>query len=60
MVQPLSREAPGKQMATGLALKVPEPYAGKLARTVLMGRKLSGCTSLKNKDNGQKRADHPM
>ncbi|MCF8371577.1 MAG: hypothetical protein K9H64_08135 [Bacteroidales bacterium] len=27
---------------TGSALKVPEPYAGKLARTVLRGRKLPG------------------
>jgi hypothetical protein len=26
----------------GRALKVPEPYAGKLARTVLRGRKLPG------------------
>jgi len=31
---------------TGLALKVPEPYAGKLARTVLRGRKLPGATRL--------------
>ncbi len=28
----------------GIALKVPEPYAGKLARTVLRGRKLPGAT----------------
>jgi hypothetical protein len=27
---------------TGQALKVPEPCAGKLARTVLRGRKLPG------------------
>jgi len=28
---------------TGAAFKVPELYAGKLARTVLRGRKLPGC-----------------
>ena len=31
----------------GMALKGPEPYAGKLARTVLRGRKLPGATILK-------------
>jgi hypothetical protein len=31
------------------ALKVLEPYAGKLARTVLRGRKLPGCTILRKK-----------
>ena len=30
---------------TGAAFKVPELYAGKLARTVLRGRKLPGCPS---------------
>ena len=33
---------------TGIALKVPEPYAVKVARTVLRGRKLPGAVSLKN------------
>jgi hypothetical protein len=32
----------------GIALKGLEPYAGKLARTVLRGRKLPGCCILKN------------
>ncbi len=32
----------------GIALKGLEPYAGKLARTVLRGRKLPGCPILKN------------
>ncbi len=31
----------------GIALKGLEPYAGKLARTVLRGRKLPGGASLK-------------
>ncbi len=34
----------------GIALKGLEPYAGKLARTVLRGRKLPGCAT-KNTDD---------
>ncbi len=35
----------------GIALKGLEPYAGKLARTVLRGRKLPGATKLKQLQN---------
>ncbi len=34
---------------TGLAFKVPEPYAVKVARTVLRGRKLPGWATLEKK-----------
>ncbi len=35
------------------AFKMPEPYAGKLARTVLRGRKLPGCPSERNRDTSR-------
>jgi hypothetical protein len=39
---------------TGIASKVPEPYAVKVAHTVLWGRKLPGATIIRKNDDRRK------